>query len=93
MTIYEHDDDLGLNKDYTSKAEGNAGIEIACCNIKRLGFAWMTAAGIEIGDIDSSTHGRVLSSLLDDDDYFTDEHYRELFGFEIDEDDLSFLQD
>lgn len=106
MTIYEHDDDLGLSSDYTSFAEGNAGIEIACCNIKLVPFKIKTAAGVEIGgddqedisgDLTDAKRGRGLSSLLeedDEDDQFSAEDFMEMFGFDIEElGDLSFLQD
>ena len=87
MTIYEHEDDLNLvpsDNDFTSNANGNSGIPIACCNIQRMPFNWFNAqtADPNVPDFDIPDLTREGGRGLAD---FDDEDFRKLFDYELDE--------
>ena len=98
MTIYEHEDDLNsppfsLPIDWTSHANGDSGIPIACCNIQRMPFNWwikassivIDPAALENPDMPEfdmpdlpNERGRGLAD-------FDDEDLRKLFDYDLDE--------
>lgn len=90
MTVYEFPDDYGSNPGiFASKEYGSAGKEIACCTIYNKYIIVQPTATVEIA---TKLHGRGLD-VEEDVEVFTREEFRELFGFEPEQDgEVHFLE-
>ena len=101
MTIYEHRDDYGFHPDNTwdSNMYGSAGPAIACCNIRVLQIAWVVDEKLQNlnqsidkrGTNSDGSRGRGLDELEEDVDVFTPEEFREMFGYDPEEDEEAFF--
>ena len=91
MTVYEFPDDYGSNPAiFASKEYGSAGKEIACCTI----YNKYIIIGTTTVDIATKLSGRGRGLDVEEDvDVFTREEFRELFGFEPEQDEeVHFLE-
>ena len=88
MTLYEHRDDYGFHPDKTwdSLEYGSAGPAIACCNIKMVKINWIKENGL--GNLNKALdkNGRGLDALEEDVEVFTPEEFRQMFGYDPEED-------